>query len=83
MKPFWSNELQDYAVAEMCSCGHLKQDHGSSIRDMPDTDKRLRISHDGNCCNGGCQCRQFNFERYVGKEELVKLIRQGSDLCTC
>lgn len=68
MKPlFFSQILQDYVVDEMCSCGHLKSQHGSltarSARGI------LRQPHDGGCCHGICDCKRFTFVRYVTIEE--------------
>lgn len=73
IKPFFSRQLQDYVVDEMCECGHLKSDHGSLNRRI--NDRVVRLSRDeGSCCKGKCKCPHFTWERWVTADEAADLV---------
>lgn len=68
IKPYYSRRIQDWVVDEMCTCGHMRSDHGSLLKKLPNG-KMLRLSAEGNCCGGHCECLQYTFARHVGVEE--------------
>ncbi len=70
-KSFFSLRSQeDVVVDAVCSCGHLQSAHGSVCRRVTE-DLILREPHDGNCCAGGCECREFEWSRWTTAEEVV------------
>lgn len=69
---FYSDQLGDYAVDELCKCGHLKSEHGSKVTNLKS--KIFRESHGGSCCCGSCNCKKFQFSRYVGVKEAAEII---------
>lgn len=71
-KLFFSRQLNDFVVDEMCSCGHLKSHHGSLLHKLKNA--MLREPNDGSCCTGHCGCSQFTFERFVTAEEAARLM---------
>jgi len=77
-KLFFSRQLNDYVVDEMCSCGHLKRHHGSLLHKFKSL--MVREHSDGNCCSGHCGCPQFTFERYVGIKEAAQLLADSRPL---
>ena len=83
MKPFWSNQLQDLAVDEICTCGHLKSEHGSQTIAMAETDAMLRVANEGGCCGEDCTCQHYEFARFIGKRELVEIHKHRGELCSC
>ena len=77
MKPlFYSRQLQDYVIDEMCRCGHLKSTHGSLLHRIKKS--MLRESNEGSCCSNHCECLQFTFVRFVTVEEIVQSKRQSA-----
>lgn len=72
MKMFFSRQLNDYVVDEMCVCGHLKSLHGSLLHKF--SNSMIREHSDGNCCSGRCNCPQYTFERFVAAEEAAQLL---------
>lgn len=72
MKIFFSNALNDYVTDEICTCGHLKSEHGSKLTKIS-SKKTLRDSHDGNCCCGQCRCSGFKFKRYLTITESAEI----------
>ena len=71
MKAFYSRQLQDYVIDEMCECGHKKSEHGSMLHKM--RRKFHRESNGGSCCSGPCKCKRFTFARFITVEELAQL----------
>jgi len=73
LKVFYSRQLNDFVVNEMCQCGHLKSDHGSLARKIYQT--IVRQPNDGNCCssNCNCDCNQFTFARFVTADEIADI----------
>ena len=69
---FFSEQLGDYVVDELCKCNHLKSEHGSKITKMGDF--MLREHNEGSCCSGGCVCKQFKFERFVTVVEAAEIV---------
>jgi len=70
---FYSEQLGDYVVDELCKCGHLKSEHGSKLTKINEK-ATLREPHNGSCCTGGCACAQFAFARYVTVEEAAGVV---------
>jgi hypothetical protein len=70
---FYSRQLGDVVVDEMCVCGHLKRDHGSVLKKI-DSEKSLRLPHEGNCCDGECECPHFVWDRWVTASEMEQSI---------
>lgn len=71
-KMFFSRQLNDYVVDEMCTCGHLKSLHGSLLHKVKNV--MIREPSDGNCCSGRCGCTQYTFQRFVAIEEATQLL---------
>lgn len=69
---FFSNQLNDYVVDELCKCNHLKSEHGSKISNMEGF--ILREPNQGSCCSGVCVCKQFKFEKFVTITEAAKIV---------
>jgi hypothetical protein len=70
---FFSRAQGDFVVDELCTCGHLKRDHGSKLKPVCRGSKlKFRLPHDGNCCAGTCPCPHFTFARHIGVEEFLK-----------
>lgn len=83
MKPFWSNQLQDIAVDEICTCGHLRSEHGSQSLAMDKTEAMLRVANEGGCCGEDCSCSKYKFARFVGMHEHVEIHKNRGSLCQC
>lgn len=69
---FFSEQIGDYVVDELCKCGHLKSEHGSKTINMKGY--MFRESGKGNCCGGGCVCKKFIFARFVAINEAAEII---------
>jgi len=74
LKVFYSRQLDDFVVNEMCQCGHFKSEHGSLVKKIRQT--LLRQPSEGNCCSShcDCDCKQFTFARYVTADEISDII---------
>ncbi len=73
---FFSEELQEYVVDSMCSCGHLESEHGSKL--LPLQNKlKLRLPHEGNCCSGKCKCPKFHWARWVTVIEKATFVKEN------
>lgn len=70
---FFSEQLGDYIVDELCKCNHLKSEHGSKVTRM-DGGSMLRDPNKGSCCSGGCCCKRFKFERFVTVAEAAEIV---------
>lgn len=71
LRPFFSRQLKDFVVDEMCECGHAKSEHGSSSTNMDG--QIVRLSRDeGSCCSGQCACPRFTWARYITETEAVQ-----------
>ena len=55
----------------MCVCGHLESEHGSRLQKIGN--RSLRLSNDGSCCCGNCECPKFRWDRWVEKDEIDNL----------
>jgi hypothetical protein len=72
MKAFYSNQLRDIVVNEMCKCNHLKSEHGSLLHKL--LKAIVREPNDGGCCSSHCDCKQFTFSRYVCVDEAADIV---------
>jgi len=61
--PFYLPSQDRFALGEICRCGHLKEDHGSSVV------SHVRRPHDGSCCCKECVCPRFTFVRYATEDD--------------
>lgn len=65
---FFSRQLGDYVTDAMCECGHLQSEHGSLVMRVG-LRNLIRSGHDGDCCEGACDCSKFTWVRWVTIEE--------------
>jgi hypothetical protein len=72
MKAFFSHQINDYVVDEMCVCGHLKSHHGSLLHKLKAV--MVRDPSDGSCCSGHCDCTQYAFLRFVAVDEAARIV---------
>jgi hypothetical protein len=76
MARFFSIQLNDLVVEEMCECGHLKREHGSTLTKLSSSIS-VRNPHGGNCCARHCKCARFIWSRWVTATEMEESITEA------
>jgi hypothetical protein len=67
MMRVWIESEHQWAVDEMCICGHPRSTHGSHTVNTPPM-PLVRLNDVGSCCEGRCACRRFRWAAWVFEE---------------